>query len=131
MRRHVIFFAALAALPALAACIGQESFPDAAERFIEDDDGEVAQSTGRTYEDVTCTDPDNTDVGTEFTCTAVGSDGVTYNFVGTITGRETFTVGEGSPPVAAPPGTSVPGTAAGSTAPAGTAPATTVSGTGG
>ena len=130
MRRHVLFLAALAAAAALSACTGQESFPEAAERFIQDDDAELAQATGLTYEDATCTDPDNEDVGTEFTCTAVGSDGVTYNFVGRITGRQTFEVGEGSPRVAAPTGTSVPGTAP-ATTPAATAPATTAPATGG
>ena len=129
MRRHVLSLAALAAALTFSACTGQESFPEAAERFIQDDDGELSQTTGRTYEDATCTDPDNKDVGTEFTCTAVGSDGVTYNFVGRITGRQTFEVGEGSPPVAAPTGTTVPGTAPGTT-PAATAPATTVPATG-
>ena len=127
MRRHLVLLAALAPAPGLSACVGQESFPDAAEGFIQDDDGELAQATGRTYEDATCTDPANKDVGTEFTCTAVGSDGVTYNFVGRITGRQTFEVGEGSPPVAAPTATSVPGTAS-ATTPATTAPATTSGG---
>ena len=127
MRRHVLFLAALTAAAALSACTGQESFPEAAERFIQDDDAELAQATGLTYEDATCTDPDNKDVGTEFTCTAVGSDGVTYNFVGRITGRQTFEIGEGSPPVAAPTGTSVPVTAP-ATTPAATAPATTAGG---
>jgi hypothetical protein len=124
MRRRSLFLAALAvAAPAVVACTSQQSFPDAAKSFIQDDDGELAQVTGRTYEDATCTEPANTDVDTEFTCTAVGSDGVTYNFVARITGRQTFEVGEGSPPVAPPTGSSVPGTA-----PAGTAAPTTAGG---
>jgi hypothetical protein len=122
MRRRILCLAALAGVPAVVACTSQQSFPDAAKSFIQDDDGELAQVTGRTYEDATCTDPANTDVGAEFTCTAVGSDGVTYNFVGRITGRQTFEVGEGSPPVAPPTGSSVPGTAASGTAASGTAP---------
>ena len=113
------------------SCTSRQSFHDAAERFIEDDDGELAQVTGRTYEDATCTEPANTDVDTEFTCTAVGSDGVTYNFVAEITGRQTFEVGEGSPPVAPPAGSSVPSTAPGGTVPAGTTVPTTTPAAGG
>jgi hypothetical protein len=125
MRRRTLFLAALAGALPVVACTSQQSFPDAAKDFIQNDDGELAQVTGRTYEDATCTEPANTDVGTEFTCTAVGSDGVTYNFVARITGRQTFEVGEGSPPVAPPVGSSVPGTGPAGTAPAGTAPPTT------
>ena len=77
MGRRILFLAALAGAPAVVACTSQQSFPDAAKGFIQDDDGELAQVTGRTYDDATCTEPANTDVGTEFTCTAVGSDGVT------------------------------------------------------
>jgi hypothetical protein len=132
MRRRTLFLAALAGALPVVACTSQQSFPDAAKDFIQDDDGELAQVTGRTYEDATCTDPANTDVGTECTCTAVGSDGVTYNFVARITGRQTFEVGEGSPPVAPPTGSSVPATTPpGGTAPAGTTPPTSAPSTGG
>lgn len=79
----------LAALLGVAACAGDpstEDFQSQAEKFIDDDDGDLAAQAGNTYEDVECQEPASTDVDTTYTCSATGADGSVYDFVVTITG---------------------------------------------
>ena len=93
MRRILTPIWAGLALIAVAACSPDESdFANEAEDFIGDEDGQVATQTGMTFSDVDCQDPENTDSGTSFTCTATGSDGQTYLFTNQITGEREFQV---------------------------------------
>jgi Domain of unknown function (DUF4333) len=118
MRRYAIPIAAGLAVFCAAACSPDEGdFKNDAEGFIEDDDGEVESQIGVALSDATCEDPASTDVGTTFTCTAVGDDGTTYDFTVEITGDNSYQVGGGTPAGgSAPPGTgatTVPATTTG------------------
>ena len=80
----------------VAACSPNTAdFKDEAEGFIEDDDGQVAQQLSLTFDNASCEEPSNKDVGTTYSCTAVGSDGQTYSFTATITGENEFQLGGG------------------------------------
>jgi hypothetical protein len=125
MRRYAIPAIAGLAILGIAACSPDEGdFKNDAEGFIEDDDGEVEGQLGVALSDATCDDPASSDVGTTFTCTAVGDDGTTYDFTVEITGDNSYQVGGGTPSSGTTPG----GTTPGGTTPAATAttvPATT------
>jgi hypothetical protein len=83
--------AAAAALLTVAACSPDAAdFKDEAEAFIEDDEEDVAQQSGLTFDDAACEEPPSKDVGSTFTCTAVGSDGTSYTFTAEITGEREF-----------------------------------------
>lgn len=98
MRRTVLAaVSVLAATAGLAACTSQQSFEDAAQEFIENDEEDVAQQLGVTFDDASCDAPADREVGTTFACTATGSDGATYNFIATITSRTEYSVGPGDP----------------------------------
>ncbi len=96
--RHAVVPLTIAALIALGSCTRTASFEESAENFLEDDDEEVATALGLTFDDASCQEPVDKEVGTTFTCTAVASDGVTYTFVGEITSRDQFTLSPSSPP---------------------------------
>ncbi len=82
---------AAAALLTVAACSPDAAdFKDEAEGFIEDDEEDVAQQSGLTFDEANCEEPASKDVGSTFTCTAVGSDGGTYTFTAEITGEREF-----------------------------------------
>ncbi len=72
---------------------GPGDFADEAEKYIE---GELAddnpQVTGIPFTDANCDEPASTDVGTTYTCTAVGADGQTYSFPVSIDAERTLTV---------------------------------------
>jgi len=104
--------AGVVGLVGVAACSPDTSdFKDEAESFIEDDDGDVAQQTGLTFDNAECEEPANKDVNSTFNCTATASDGTTISFVATITGESEFSLGPGSGPPA--DSTSVPPTSGG------------------
>jgi hypothetical protein len=118
MRRYAIPIAAGLAVFGVAACSPDEGdFASDAEGFIEEEDGPVAEQTGLTFTDAECEEPESTDVGSTFTCTAVGSDETTYNFTVEITGDNSYEVGQFAPA----DGTGPAGTGPGAT----TVPATT------
>lgn len=76
-----------------AACSPDEGdFASEAEDFIGEEDGDVATETGMTFSDVQCEEPSDTDTGTTFTCTATGSDGISYLFTNQIAGDKEFQV---------------------------------------
>ncbi len=95
---------------AVAACSPDESdFKDQAEDFIENDEGDLAQQSGLTFDAAACEEPASKDVGATFTCTANASDGASYTFTGEITGEREFQltsveISAGTaPPDSAPP----------------------------
>ncbi len=71
-------------------------FQSDAETFIEEDDGDVEAQLGVALDEATCEDPGSSDVGTVFSCTAVGDDGQTYEFTVEITGENRYEVGGGT-----------------------------------
>jgi hypothetical protein len=121
MRRYVIPACAGLAVLGIAACSPDEGdFKEDAEGFIDEDEGQVESQLGVALADATCDEPESSDVGATFNCTAVGDDGTTYQFTVEITGDNSYEVGGGTPAEGTTPagGTSPAGTA-------GTAPATT------
>lgn len=102
--------AGLAIFAVAAACSADEGdFSSEAESFIEEEDGDVATQTGMTFTDAACDEPASTDVDSTFACTAVGSDGATFEFLATITGDNEFTISAGAPGAGgAPPAGSAP-----------------------
>jgi len=84
------------ALFALAACSADEAdFKDSAEDFIESDT--VEEQARTTFSDASCIEPESTDTGSTFTCTAVDADDVTWDFDVEITGDDEFNVVGGTP----------------------------------
>ena len=67
MRRTLIALPALAL--ALVACTDTSTYKDQTEEFL-DDDPQVEQQIGGDVSGAECTEPDSTDVGTTYTCTA-------------------------------------------------------------
>lgn len=105
-----------------AGCGGTPSasdFADKAESFIEGDMAKSTQLNGLTFTEATCQEPASTAAGTEFTCTAMGSDGQQRTLTAKVLGRNALQVIKLDP---GPPQPSTTTTTA-TTAPAG--PATT------
>jgi Domain of unknown function (DUF4333) len=127
MRRFVIPACAGLAFLGVAACSPDEGdFKEDAEGFIDEDEGDVESQLGVALSDASCDEPESSDVGATFNCTAAGDDGTTYQFTVEITGDNSYEVGGGTPAEGTTPGGGT--TPEGGTAPAGsatTAPATT------
>ncbi|MFK8022988.1 MAG: hypothetical protein AB8G26_03400 [Ilumatobacter sp.] len=87
MRRTLL---AVPVLVLVAACSGTENFRSQTEAYL-NDDSEVEQNMGGDVTDAECVEPENTDVGTRYTCTAV-VDGVTVGFDVEITEADRFVV---------------------------------------
>ena len=89
------------AVVAVGACggnAGPGDFASEAEDFIE---GELAENDtlgGLTFTDAECDEPASTDVGTTYSCVAVGSDGQTYSFAVSIDGERSLRI-DGMAPV--------------------------------
>jgi hypothetical protein len=79
VRPRALLLPFAASIIALAAgCGGAPStgdFASKAESFIQGDMARNSQLNGLTFTDATCEKPANTSAGTQFTCTAMGSDG--------------------------------------------------------
>jgi len=80
MTRRLALLAPLLAGAGLlvVGCGGSPStkdFADEAVKFIEGDMADNAQLNGLTFTDTTCEQPTSTNTGTEYTCSATGSDG--------------------------------------------------------
>ncbi len=96
MRKSVLALAAAAL--ALAACSNDTgTFKDETENFIEDEDGEMFDAQETVFSDAECEEPESTDVGTTYTCTATDEEGTTYVFDVEIDGENRFTVRTGVP----------------------------------
>jgi hypothetical protein len=72
-------------------------FQEDAAAFIAADGGDVESQIGLALSQVACEEPTSDDVGTVFGCTAVGDDGVTYEFTVEITGENSYQVAGGVP----------------------------------
>jgi hypothetical protein len=72
-------------------------FQEDAADFIAEDGGDVETQLGAALDQVACETPTSAEVGTSFGCTAVGDDGVTYEFTVEITGDNSYEVGGGTP----------------------------------
>ena len=89
-RTMAMGFAGLAAVLAVAGCSPSKTdFRREAERLINDDDRKQLHDD---YQDAACESPTSTQSDTQFSCTAVGSDGVKYTLVATITGKSRFEI---------------------------------------
>lgn len=109
MRRIATPAIAGLAIFAVAACSADEGdFSSEAESFIEDEEEDVAQAMGITFTDAACDEPASTDVDTTFACTAVGSDGATYDFLATIEGDNSFSIQPGAAGAGGAPSGSTP-----------------------
>ena len=76
---------------------GPGDFADKAEDFIEGDLADSPDVGGLTFTDAQCDEPASTDVGTTYSCVAVGSDGQTYTFGVSIDGERSLQVASFSP----------------------------------
>ena len=112
MRRLIPLAVGGAAVLTLAACSADtKDFQEQGEKFIEGD--EVRERFGMVrMSDAQCDEPANTDKDTQYTCTATGSDGNTWQFTIEIAGSKALRVISGE----------VVGQGSGSTGPAGSSP---------
>lgn len=93
MNRLLVPVIGAVALFGFAACSPDSTdFKSEGEKFIEDDDKDVAENTGYTFDDADCEKPGNTDTGTTYDCTAVDNEGDTWDFTIEITGKRELTV---------------------------------------
>lgn len=92
MKRLLVPAIGAIALFGLAACSpDSKDFKSEGEDFIEDDDEALATNYGYTFDDAECEQPENTDEGTTYTCTAVDNEGDTWDFSVEITGERELT----------------------------------------
>lgn len=133
MRRSIPLVVGGAAVLTLAGCSADaKDFQEQGEKYLEGD--EVRERFGMVrMSDAECAEPANTDKDTQYTCTATGSDGNTWQFTIEIAGSKALRViqgaviGQSAAPASTDPATpSAPTTApvAPTTASAGT-PSTT------
>lgn len=97
MRRSMMVALLAGGVVLLAACSADEKdFKDEGEDYIESDDftGALDDRVGVVVEfaDARCDEPDSTEVGTTYQCTATGDDGIEYTFEVEITGDNELTV---------------------------------------
>ena len=104
----------LAAL-AFAACggaPGTKDFADKAASFIDGEMAKASQLNGLTFTGAVCDEPASTKAGTEYSCTAMGSDGQQRTLTVKIVNRNSLQVTKLVPP---PPEPSTTTTAPGAT----------------
>ena len=88
--RRILIATPLLALVA-AACTGTGSYKDQTEDFL-NDDAQVSNAVGGEVSDASCDEPDSTDVGTEYQCTAEVADLGTATFNVRINDEDSFLV---------------------------------------
>ena len=106
----------VAVVALLAGCGGPPStkdFADQAVSFIEGDMARNTQLNGLTLTDAQCEEPETTKAGTEYTCTAMGSDGQQHTLTAKIVERNKLQITDIQPPPPAAGGSSTPTTTAG------------------
>ena len=96
MRRSVLAVA-VAALAVVACSNDTGTYKDETEKFIEDENGDMAEAQQKVFSDAECEEPESTDVGTKYTCTAVDEEGTTYVFDVEIDKENSFAVRTGVP----------------------------------
>jgi hypothetical protein len=109
----------------VAACGGPPGTKDFADKAVSFIDGEMAKASqlnGLTFTGAVCDEPKSTKPGTEYSCTAMGSDGQQRTLTVKIVNRNSLQVTKLVPPP--PDATATPTTAPGATATT-SAPATT------
>jgi hypothetical protein len=89
MRRILIATPVLVLLA--AACTGTGSYKDQTQDFL-NDDAQVSDAVGGAVTDAACDEPDNTDVGTEYQCTAEVEGVGTVTFDVRINAEDSFLV---------------------------------------
>jgi hypothetical protein len=89
MRTVAALAAGLAALTLSACSASETDFKEDAEKLINDDDGKELQID---FDQASCEEPASTETGSTFSCTAVGEDGQTYTFTGTITDKNKYSI---------------------------------------
>ena len=89
MRRILIATPLLALV--VAACTGTGSYKDQTEDFL-NDDAQVSNAVGGEVSDASCDEPDSTDVGTEYQCTAEVAELGTATFNVRINDEDSFLV---------------------------------------
>ena len=89
MRRILIATPLLALV--VAACTGTGSYKDQTEDFL-NDDAQVSNAVGGEVSDASCEEPDSTDVGTEYVCTAEVAELGTATFNVRINDEDSFLV---------------------------------------
>jgi hypothetical protein len=113
-RRGALLIAVAAV--SLAACGGApdtKDFADKAAAFIEGDLSKAEQLNGLTFTGAVCDEPASTKPGTEYSCTAMGSDGQQRTLTVKVVNRNSLQVTKLVPPEpAAPASTTVAGTTA-------------------
>ncbi len=96
MRRRLIAVSAAVAAATLAGCFTTTSdFRADAEDFIESDSSlrtALFADSGVVIDSATCAEPENQNEGTTFACTALDSDGDTWEFEVAITGDNEYEV---------------------------------------
>ncbi len=80
-----------------AACTGTGSYKDQTEDFI-NDSSEVQDAAGGDIDGADCEEPDSTDVGTTYTCTAEVEGVGATSFGVTIDKEDSFLVNDITPP---------------------------------
>ena len=88
--RRILIATPLLALVA-AACTGTGSYKDQTEDFL-NDDAQVSNAVGGEVSDASCDEPDSTDVGTEYQCTAEVADLGTATFNVRINDEDSFLI---------------------------------------
>lgn len=105
--RVALIAAGVTAIPGTALAtpppVTPEDFALEAQIFIEEADGELADTMNVTFSDATCEVPADVTIGTPFTCQATGDDGQHYRLDVVIDGDRSFTIGEVEPTVNATP----------------------------
>jgi hypothetical protein len=123
--RRAVMPALVAATAVLVGCGGPPStkdFADQAVSFIEGDMARNTQLNGLTLSAAQCDEPASTKAGTEYSCTALGSDGQQRTLTVKIVDRNTLQVTDLQPPAPAAGGAATPTTVAAPTATTGPAP---------
>jgi hypothetical protein len=83
---------AVAAVAVLAACSPDQSdYKRETEQFIKGDE-RVATATRTTFTKAECEPPQDTKVGSRYSCVAVAADGSTWDFAAEITAKNRFEV---------------------------------------
>jgi hypothetical protein len=121
--RRIVLPVVAAATALLVGCGGPPSTKDFANQAVSFIEGDMARNTqlnGLTFSAAQCDEPASTKAGTEYSCTAMASDGQQRTLTVKIVSRNTLQVTDLQPPVPASGGTTTT-TAAG-------APATTTGG---
>ncbi|MGI8763590.1 MAG: hypothetical protein ACR2LO_06250 [Ilumatobacteraceae bacterium] len=97
MRTSVLTTAAAVAFGLVACSNDTSTYKDETETFIEDTDGEMAEAQDKVFTNAECDEPESTEVGTMYTCTATDEEGTTYVFDAEIDSENSFIVQTGVP----------------------------------